>query len=514
MHWGHLKPNEFRYVFWTVDELRAAHESSESESDDDADEKAKAELFALTNRSIKDKAVALGKQGALSLGQKAMQLGRAMVNKSTELVPEAEEEEEEEDEPGTPEWARRCGFTLATTGVVPEEGLIGPLLERRWDDTIVALILSFLNPRGVGRATLNRAWTRLGYADGLYADLVRLGDSLTIEASGRIDAVCYHAGSVLASGDRRVLAFEGATGEFSSATRVRDTTDIVLVVLACGSLWTASANGAIREWSAPHDVANIEFKAQLWEHSKRVNDLCDASDADRIGNVKQLQPILFSCADDRSVKLWNTVTKECEATLRPFNRACATMRALCVSDAHIFVGSSDGIIYVYGVDGKTRRQRHRTRIGLEALFPLEIELDNGDAVISRMRSAPASFDGVRGRHVELYVASYDGALRVWNIPKAGLDDFQLKHAVRHHADRITCLVVAQRHVITASDDQTIRFYGRYHDTYEDATERVLSLPSRVKALVTSPLSSFTDTGTLVCGMSNGALSLHAFGPRL
>ena len=63
------------------------------------------------------------------------------------------------------------------------------------------------------------------------------------------------------------------TGEFLGKTSIRDTSAIPTLFITGHSLWTCSRNGAIREWSLPHDVRNIEFRAQMWEHNVEVNDL-------------------------------------------------------------------------------------------------------------------------------------------------------------------------------------------------------------------------------------------------
>ena len=87
----------------------------------------------------------------------------------------------------------------------------------------------------------------------------------------------------------------------------------------------------------------------------------------------------MSCSDDRSVRVWDPDTHCSTAVLNPFSHRSATMRSVYVSQEHLYVGGSDGTVYVYSVDGSTRslRNREKKRVGLELIYPLETELKSG-----------------------------------------------------------------------------------------------------------------------------------------
>ena len=105
----------------------------------------------------------------------------------------------------------------------------------------------------------------VGYDEPLYYCLVQVGQpSVTIYAfQARVDAVVHTGEAILASGDKGVSAFHVDTGEFLGKTSIRDTSAIPTLFITGHSLWTCSRNGAIREWSLPHDVRNIEFRCRL-----------------------------------------------------------------------------------------------------------------------------------------------------------------------------------------------------------------------------------------------------------
>ncbi|KAJ1456937.1 WD40-repeat-containing domain protein [Pelagophyceae sp. CCMP2097] len=450
------------------------------------------------------------------LGQKAMKDGAAAMERGSKVVASAAQEAlhkfnsdagssdgsetlQTADDGGatTPRWAHACGFKLLIRGDVDEAGL-SPEGESNMGDfrqraDLIAAVVSFLNPRSIARcAQLARNWADVSYAQPLYYDLVQLGlPHLTvIGRDRRIDALCAHAGAILSSSERRVLAWDLATGALAAETAVCDTCEITRLLISHGQLWSASANGAMREWSLPHNVKNVEFRTQLWDHNAQVNDVCTTLNAPFFGQISSVSPKvqaprLVSACDDRTVRVWDVETKKAEAVLRPHNHQSATMRSVFVSTDHLFIGTSDGTVYVHAFDGASRSQTRdkKKQNGVEAIYPLEAELRCGDTVISAIRTASARPDG---RHDALYVASWDGSLRVWRIPMRGLD-FELVHTFAQHKGRITSLLITKQHFITGADDSTLRVYGLYHGTdYYDALERVVHLEARCKALEVAP----------------------------
>jgi len=346
----------------------------------------------------------------------------------------------------------------------------------------------------------------VGYDEPLYYCLVQVGQpSVTIYAfQARVDAVVHTGEAILASGDKGVSAFHVDTGEFLGKTSIRDTSAIPTLFITGHSLWTCSRNGAIREWSLPHDVRNIEFRAQMWEHNAEVNDLTWTKSNPMFGGSATEHPRLVSCSDDRSVRVWDPDTHCSTAVLNPFSHRSATMRSVYVSQEHLYVGGSDGTVYVYSVDGSTRnlRNKEKKRVGLELIYPLETELKSGDDVVGAMAIAHERTDASR-----LFVTSWSGTVYVWKIPKEDLD-YQLIHEIRHHTRRINAVLITRAHFLTCSDDGTIRYYGLCHgDQYEKALERVVDCGSRVKCIHVTP----GDPGVVVAGLADGRVLVYELG---
>jgi len=181
----------------------------------------------------------------------------------------------------TPLWARITNWRLMLKGPLKEplalpsknsanEKIIYPkpieAFERQ--RTLIERVVSFLNPRSIGRAVrLGRRWAEVGYDEPLYYCLVQVGrPSVEIDAfDQRVDAVVHCGEAILASGDKGVSAFHVDTGEFLGKTAIRDTTAIPILFVTGHSLWTCSKNGAIREWSMPHDVCTGVLCAKYCE---------------------------------------------------------------------------------------------------------------------------------------------------------------------------------------------------------------------------------------------------------
>ena len=420
----------------------------------------------------------------------------------------------------TPLWARTTNWRLMLKGPLKEplalptkdaanEPIVYPKPIEEFESvrSLIEGVVAFLNPRSIGRAVrLGRRWAEVGYDEPLYYCLVQVGQpSVTIYAfQARVDAVVHTGEAILASGDKGVSAFHVDTGEFLGKTSIRDTSAIPTLFITGHSLWTCSRNGAIREWSLPHDVRNIEFRAQMWEHNAEVNDLTWTKSNPMFGGSTTEHPRLVSCSDDRSVRVWDPHAHHSTAVLNPFSHRSATMRSVYVSQEHLYVGGSDGTVYVYSVDGSTRslRNREKKRVGLELIYPLETELKSGDEVIGAMCIA-----NERTEQSRLFVTSWSGVVYVWKVPSEDLE-YVLIHEIRHHTRRINNVLITRAHFLTCSDDGTIRYYGLCHgDQYEKALERVVDCGSRVKCIHVTP----GDPGVVVAGLADGRVLVYELG---
>ncbi|KAH8068843.1 hypothetical protein JL721_6415 [Aureococcus anophagefferens] len=533
VEWGHLQPGVFRYLFIPRNQLKDGDDDDSSVSSfsdsDDSEHRAEKEMKEKLKKDQEDRENADSgtRSRGLSLMSRFAHKGQARAQeiakkgaqyfdqeeanlKEEKQKKKEEKKKREEDADETPQWAKDAGFKLLLKGLIEEDGLEmeeeppHPAEQINHLPELIGRVIGYLNPRRIGRAVgISRAWANVGYQDPLYYCLGRSGAAVTIAFDNRIDAVLNCGDAVLASGEKVVAAFDVNSGEFLGETAIRDTTVIPKLFTACGSLWSGSHNGAIREWSLPHNLTNIEFRVQMWEHNAVINDIVSTDANPNFGGMTQEMPYICTCSDDRTVRVWNPVQHNCDAVIRPFNHHCATMRTLFVSKDHLYVGSSDGVVYVYAVDGSTRSlaNRQKKRVGVEATYPLEIELSNGEEVVSAIKMSKE-----RTRDARLYVASWDGKLRVWTVPRDDLE-YELVFTLEHHGQRITEVLVSHRHfiVLRRRDDPLLRPLPR----------RRLRHGARAQGRVRVPRQCLSatpgDPGVMLAGLADGRVLVFEFG---
>jgi len=173
-------------------------------------------------------------------------------------------------------------------------------------------------------------------------------------------------------------------------TPVQDTAIITNVVKVNQSMYTTASNGAIREWVLAHNVQNIKFSGAMWEHSGWVNDLNCSHPTPATCSMHGIVNhtcLIYSSSDDRQVFVWDSVTRKRLGKIQPPNKTCGTMRELTLSDRHLFIGSSNGMIYVYPFE-KTCERPDRHGCSLEAgpvRFCLQTTLQHGVKPITALQ---------------------------------------------------------------------------------------------------------------------------------
>ena len=251
--------------------------------------------------------------------------------------------------------------------------------------------------------------------------------------------------------------------------------------------------------------------------------------------------LLFSASDDRTVRAWDVVTHRCVWHTSPPNKTCGTMRSLAITEAHLFVGSSNGTLYVYSIDGESRLTHHKHRKKMEAQareraaalierlgrgggraqaaaaaaaaaqraaeaaaaqpafdFTLETELNHGGVPINSL-----AVGGVDGGVDYIFSASEDGSIKVFAIPDEDLDFAPLQH-FSHHTLSINAVMCSYNYVMTVSDDMTLRIYtmSRVED-WEHELERKVSVGARIKSAHLAPAASEYGGGHLLLGLNIG-----------
>ncbi len=139
----------------------------------------------------------------------------------------------------------------------------------------------------------------------------------------------------------------------STATAVRDTAQINGLLVGEKSLFVSASNGSIREWAIEGPNHSLSHSATLWEHSRWVNGMVlshPSVDVCQMHGIPGHQCTLVSASDDRSAKLFDTVTRKSRRTLYPPKKDSCVMKSIAISHQQIFVGSSKGDIFVYSKD--------------------------------------------------------------------------------------------------------------------------------------------------------------------
>ena len=291
-------------------------------------------------------------------------------------------------------------------------------------------------------------------------------------------------------------------------TPVRDTAIIGKIVRANQSLYSAASNGAIREWTLAHNIKNIKFSGAMWEHSAWVNHIMHSLPTPgtcSMHGVLNHICLLYTSSDDRSVLVWDSITRKRVAKIDPPNKNCGTMRNMSLSDRHMFIGSSNGIIYVYPYERTCERQdRHECH--LEAgpkRFCLQTQLRHGTkAITSLLVSGPDH------SLQKLFSGSQDGTIAVFQLYSEGYD-FETIHVFDVHKSAITGICCSWSHIYSASDDGTVRVWNiRTFDL-----QRTLNCGMRIKCIYVDEAEELPEAevaedkpppcGYLYCGLTNG-----------
>jgi len=282
------------------------------------------------------------------------------------------------------------------------------------------------------------------------------------------------------AGDSRVKVWNNKTLEGHAAAEcARDTTELTKILEIDAYLYTASSNGAVRQWSIPFNPKNVEFRGQMWLHNKTINDMAHW----RFGSLSRL----FTVCDDRECRVWDLTTNRCIHVIEPNDRQQGTLRSVACSDHMVFIGSSNSKVYVYLSELKCRRQdRHECTVKGPVNYCPQCELNYGDEdkaiVISAMEVG-----GFHHRDETLFVGGEDGNIWIYAIPPE--ESLQLEPLVKLnnvHDAGITDIKFSWAHVITAANDGYIKVFSshavNWGESGELALERKVKLEGRIKCI--------------------------------
>ena len=372
-------------------------------------------------------------------------------------------------------------------------------------------------------AMVSRNWCEASNEQPHYLDLKYMEAVASFEAhDGKIEDLFAYRGRVYTAGTKVVKVW-GMTFDFNDVqqydesglemhsllhTPVRDTAIITKVVKANQSMYSAASNGAIREWILAHNIQNIKFTGAMWEHSGWVNHLVPSLPTPgtcSMHGVLNHVCLLYSSSDDRQVLVWDTITRKRIAKIEPPNKQCGTMRNMALSDRHMFIGSSNGIIYVYPYE-RTCERPDRHECSLEAgpkRFCLQTQLRHGAKAITALQVT-----GVDHSLDKLFSGSQDGTIAVFQLSSEGYE-FETVAIFDQHKAAITAISSSWSHLYSSSDDGTVRVWNlRTFDV-----QKILKCGSRVKCIYVDEAEAVPEVdvvedkpppcGYLYCGLSNG-----------
>lgn len=315
------------------------------------------------------------------------------------------------------------------------------------------------------------------------------------------DCFCYK-GRAYTAGDNAIKIWDmtDLCGEHMR-TCAHDTGPLTICREVDSYMVTGSANGALREWSLPHNVKKMEFRSSMWEHNGIINGVGYWTKA----SIRHL----FSVSDDRSCRVWDLDVHQCIATIEPKDRTSGTLRSVATSDEFLFLGSSNGQIYAYMLERECRRpDRHVCRLPAGPVpYCPQTKFQHGDHVIGALEVG-----GFHHADDLLFSGSWDGSVWVWAIPEEGLEFEILYKFEDGHTLAVNCLCSSWAHLVTGGDDGVLNIYNLYSFDWSKCREKRLEVNGRVRCISLADEDDIEqDVAFLFVGTNKGELSVIRLG---
>ncbi|CAM9883435.1 unnamed protein product [Discosporangium mesarthrocarpum] len=345
-----------------------------------------------------------------------------------------------------------------------------------------------------------RAWKYIGplvSLDGL--------QSLTLTVAENHNAFCYTA-SETAERDEGKPTPEMLQLWKEEGVAVRDTAPFTIIQPVNDSMVCCSSNGSLREWSLAHKIENMRFNAQFLEHNTWITGVVFSVPSlgmCRTHGIPKHACFMYSVSDDRLLKVWDMATKTCVHTVKPRVLDCGTLQSVARSDFHLYVGSSNGRIFVFAL-GRVcqRKEKHLCDLHDQPLWFCEQEkFHHGDEPIQHMVCG-----GVEGTFKYVFTGSRNGTIKVWRIPPKSFGHL-LVCTFRQHKRAITALRITKSHLFSASDEGHVRVWSLGTLTLQ----RVIMTKWRIKSMWVHHAPRESDqrgTGSLFLGLATGRVLVY------
>mmetsp|Transcript_38248 Transcript_38248/g.57255 ORF Transcript_38248/g.57255 Transcript_38248/m.57255 type:complete len:255 (-) Transcript_38248:69-833(-) len=193
------------------------------------------------------------------------------------------------------------------------------------------------------------------------------------------------------------------------------------------SLYTASSNGSIREWSLCDDgLESMPHLGTMWEHSTWVNDIRLSPPTEGMcikHGILCHACLLYSISDDRTIRMWDTITRRQVDEIHTPNIKGSTPFSLALGDRHLFVGNSIGTIWVYPLkkDACERSDFHiclEVTPGKRSEYCLQATLKHGETECPILA---LEVGGVNHSMKYLFSGKQDGTVAIFALDQGGLN---------------------------------------------------------------------------------------------
>jgi len=325
---------------------------------------------------------------------------------------------------------------------------------------IVSPIMDYL-PLGLcGRvAILNKAWNSGSINNRMYCDV---RDMVPWQAcrphAGQVDSVHFVGTKCFTGGDHRINWSDIETGQIIG-TVSRDSGDIPFLSSFIGELFCCSTNGAVRTFTLSHHLKGMKLCKTLWNHFraiKRMDFEIPSEGFCQVHGIMNHICVLYTTSEDRTIKLWDTSTFDCLATIQSPTLRTATFHSFAQSERHIFAGTSAAAVAVFTKHDICEREdvhscsnpraKKMHCLQLNLILPKHLTVAGTAPTVTALLCSGPNY-----MKTHLWAGDNVGYLTVWEIPYNGLDFKPIK-SWKVHNSGLNQMVNTWRHVVSIGND--------------------------------------------------------------
>jgi WD40 repeat protein len=392
-------------------------------------------------------------------------------------------------------------------------------------------ILSYLRiPECKNAPMVNRYWNLGAYG---YRDYIDLRDCVPCFVyrphNSIVENVLIYENLAFSAGDRRIHASDFRNGK-TLATVARTAGEIPSLVQFHDEMYYADVNGAIKSSMISHDPKNMLPGKTLWDHTRSVTKIM--WNLPTIGMCSMHGIIdhvctMFTCSEDRSIRVWNTTTYECLKVLDSKTLRSSSFLSMTQSGRHLFIGTTNARIAVFSKHNCCDRDDIHacSTPGTDKSYCLQITLKLPESKLASGNQPGVTHIMCAGPNYEfstLWAGDTIGNLTLWSLPATGLEITPLR-TWKAHDGAVRGLTNTWRHGISIGDDGMMMIYElaslelmRKIDVMAWCVQRNIidrpDVPRKLKSLALQ--EDFQKGGTILIGTSYGDVIVSNIGTQL